>query len=118
MFTKEKQQVLNDSEDMKLAVDSMRAVFKPNGKTKPKHQRALDALARFCKVGAHNYGTDQTEILRIVGRLEVYNYIMLCLEYPMKERHKLAAQITELEETRDGRTGSGRPDDTDRPDND
>lgn len=111
MFTHEDQQTLNDSEDMKLAVDGMRAVFRANGRIQPKHRKALDALARFCKVGAYNYGTDQVEINRIVGRLEVYNFIMFCLEYPVKERRKLTAQIKQLEDTRDGR-------DTDRFDDD
>lgn len=103
MFTQENQQTLNASEDMKLAVDGMRAVFRSNGRVQPKHRKALDALARFCKVGAYNFGASQTEILRMTGRLEVYNYIMLCLDYPIKERRKLTAQIKELEDIRDGR---------------
>lgn len=103
MLTKETQKKLNDSEDMKLAVDGMRAVFRANGRVQPKHRRALDALARFCKIGAYNYGVDQAEILRMTGRREVYNYIMFCLEYPTEERRKLKAQITELEDIRDGR---------------
>ena len=103
MLTPKDQQTLNYSEDMKLAVDGMRAVFRANGRIQPKHRKALDALARFCKVGAYNYGTNQVEINRTVGRLEVYNYIMLCLEYPVKEQRKLKAQIKQLEDTRDGR---------------
>ncbi len=103
MLTPENQQVLNDSEDMKLAVDGMRAVFCSNGRIQPKHRRALDALARFCKVGAYNHGTNQVEINRITGRREVYNYITFCLEYSAKERRKLVTQITELEDIRDGR---------------
>lgn len=104
----ETQQALNEREDMKLAVDGMRAVFRSGGRIQPKHRRALDALARFCKVNAYNYGTSQTEILRMAGRLEVYNYIMFCLEYPAAERRKLVAEIKQLEDVRDGR----------RPDND
>ncbi len=103
MLTPKNQQVLNDSEDMKLAVDGMRAVFRSNGKIQPKHRRALDVLARFCRVRAYNYGTNQVEMNRIIGRLEVYNYIMFCLEYPVKERRKLATQIKELEDIRDDR---------------
>lgn len=110
MLTPENQQILNDSEDMKLAVDGMRVVFRSNGRIQPKHRRALDALARFCKIGAYNHGIDQTEILRMTGRREVYNYIIFCLEYPVKERRKLTAQIAELEDIRDGR-GSNRADD-------
>lgn len=102
MLTPQDQEKLNDSEDLKLAVDGMRAVFRANGRIQPKHRKALDALARFCKVGAYNYKTDQVEILRTVGRLEVYNFIMFCLEYPIKERRKLTAQIKQLEDTRDG----------------
>ena len=64
---------------------------------------ALDALARFCKVRAHNYGTSSTEILRITGRIEVYNFIMFCLDYPVRERRKLAKEIKQLEDVRDGR---------------
>lgn len=100
-LSKAEQATLNDSEDMKLGVDGMRAVFTSGGKTQPKHQRALDALARFCKVGATDHGTEQAEINRIVGRLEVFNYIMFCLKYPKRERRKLAEQITELEDIRD-----------------
>ena len=97
------QQALNTIQDMKLAVDSMRAVFTSNSKILPKHQRALDALARFCKVGAYNHGTDQVEINRTLGRLEAFNYVMFCLNYPKVERRKLAEQITTLEDIRDGR---------------
>lgn len=103
MLTPKYQKVLNNSEDMKLAIDGMRAVFRSNGKIQPKHRRALDALARFCKAGAYDYGTNQVEINRTIGRLEVYNYIMLCLEYPVRERRKLVTQIKELEDVRDGR---------------
>lgn len=88
---------------MKLAVDGMRAVFRANGKVQPKHRRALDALARFCKINAYDHKTDQTEIVRITGRREVYNFIMFCLDYPKEERRKLKAQIKELEDLRDGR---------------
>ena len=101
----ESQKALSDRQDMKLAVDGMRAVFMENGVTHPRHQKALDALARFCRINAYDYKTDQVQILRMTGRLEVYNYIMFCLRYPDKERHKLKAQIQQLEETADG---SGR----------
>lgn len=103
MLTEEGQETLNKSEDMKLAVDGMRAVFQANGRTQPKHQRALDALARFCKINAYDHKTDTTEILRVTGRREVYNFIMFCLEYPAKERRKLVAKIKELEDIRDDR---------------
>ncbi|KKL07650.1 hypothetical protein LCGC14_2583890 [marine sediment metagenome] len=103
MLTPEDQKTLNDSEDMKLAVDGLRALFRPDGNEEPKHRKALDALARFCKVDAYNHGTDQTEILRITGRREVYNFIMFCLEYPETERRKLVAEIRQLEDIRDGR---------------
>ncbi len=106
MLAQADQETLNASEDMKLGVDGMRAVFMSNGKIQPKHQRALDALARFCKIGVYNYGMNETEILRMVGRAEAFNYIMLCLKYPQKERRKLAEQITQLEELRDGRRPS------------
>jgi len=99
----EDQKALNDREDMKLAVDSMRAVFMSDGTIQPKHQAVLDALARFCKVNAYNYGVDQAEIIRMAGRREAYNYIMFCLEYPVAERRKLTEQIGELEDMRDGR---------------
>jgi len=98
------QKELNDREDMKLAVDGIRAVFRANGKIQLKHRKALDALARFCKVNAYNHGTDSTEILRISGRREVYNFIMFCLDYPIKERRKLVLEIKELEDLRDGRS--------------
>ena len=111
MLTSENQQALNEREDMKLAVDGMRAVFRSNGRIQPKHQRALDALGRFCKIGTYNHGDDQTEILRITGRREVYNYIMFCLEYPVKEQRKLKTQIKELEEIRDDTRRTDRPDD-------
>ncbi len=104
MLTEENQKALNDREDMKLAVDGMRAVFRANGRVKPKHRRALEALARFAKVGAYNHGVDNTEILRITGRREMYNFIMFCLEYPVKERRKLAVEIKKLEDVRDGRS--------------
>lgn len=97
---------LNEREDMKLAIDGMRAVFRANGRIQPKHRKALDALGRFCKVNAYNHGTDATEILRISGRREVYNYIMFCLDYPVKERRKLAAEIKQLEDLRDARPDS------------
>ena len=108
MFGEEQQKSLNDREDLKLAVDGMRAVFCANGKIQPKHRKALDALARFCKGGgggvwATNYGTDQTEIIRTIGRIEVYNFIMFCLDYPVRERRKLAKEIKQLEDVRDGR---------------
>ncbi len=103
MLTPESQKTLNDFEDMKLAVDGMRAVFRANGRIQPKHRKALDALARFCKVGAYNHGTNQVEINRTLGRLEVYNFILFCLGYPVKERRKLVAQIKQLEDVRDGR---------------
>lgn len=103
MLTDTDQQTLNDSEDMKLAVDNMRAVFMSGGKIQPKHQRALDALARFCKIGAYNYGTNETEILRTTGRREAFNFIMFCLKYPKEERRKLKSQIAQLEDIRDGR---------------
>lgn len=103
MLTEEGQETLNKSEDMKLAVDGMRAVFRANGRIQPKHQRALDVLARFCKINAYDHKTDATEILRVTGRREVYNFIMFCLEYPVKERRKLVAKIKELEDIRDGR---------------
>lgn len=103
MLSDSEQIVLNDTEDMKLAVDGMRAVFRSNGRIQPKHQRALDALARFCKIRSYEHGTDQTEILRITGRREVYNFIMFCLDYPVKEQRKLKAKIKALEDIRDGR---------------
>ncbi len=109
MLSEGQAKVLNKSEDMKLAVDGLRAVFMSGGKILPKHQRALDALARFCRVGAYNFGTDQVEIDRMIGRLEAFNFIMFCLNYPPSERRKLKAQISELEDTRDGR----RPDSDD-----
>lgn len=101
--TSDFQQELNDSEDTKLAVDSLRALFCVDGQIQPKHRIALDVLARFCKVRAYDYKTNETEILRMTGRREVYNYIMFCLEYPVEERRKLAAQIERLEGIRDGR---------------
>ena len=103
MLSNAEHNALNDKEDMKLAVDGMRAVFRSNGRVQPKHRKALDALARFAKIGAYNHGTNETEILRITGRREMYNFIMFCLEYPVKERRKLAIQIKELEDVRDGR---------------
>ncbi len=103
MLSPTDQKELNDREDMKLAVDGMRAVFRANGKVQLKHRKALEALARFCKVNAYDHKTDQTEIIRITGRREVYNFIMFCLDYPTKERRKLAEQIKELEDLRDGR---------------
>ena len=108
MLTQESRKALNEREDMKLAIDGMRAVFRSNGRIQPKHRKALDALARFCKVNAYNYGTNETEIIRMTGRREVYNYIMFCLEYPVIERRKLVVEIKQLEDVRDGR----------RPDND
>ncbi len=111
MLSDDEQQTLNDSEDMKLAVEGMRAVFRTNGRVQPKHQKALDALARFCKVNSYKHGSDQTEILRITGRREVYNFIMFCLEYPKPELRKLKAQIKKLEDAKDGRN-------SDRTDND
>ena len=108
MLTQESRKALNEREDMKLAVDGMRAVFRSNGRIQPKHHKALDALARFCKVNAYNYGTNEAEIIRMTGRREVYNYIMFCLEYPATERRKLVVEIKQLEDVRDGR----------RPDND
>lgn len=104
MLSPTDQKELNDREDMKLAVDGIRAVFRANGKIQLKHRKALDALARFCKVNAYNHGTDSTEILRISGRREVYNFIMFCLDYPIKERRKLVLEIKELEDLRDGRS--------------
>ena len=108
MLGEEQQKSLNDREDLKLAVDGMRAVFCANGKIQPKHRKALDDMARFCKVGGggvwvSNYGTDQTEIIRTIGRMEVYNFIMFCLEYHVRERRKLAKEIKQLEDIRDGR---------------
>lgn len=103
MLSDEDRAKLNEREDMKLAVDGMRAVFRSGGKVQPKHQRALDVLERFCKVRAYDYGKDATEILRMAGRREVYYFIMLCLEYPVRERRKLVAEIKQFEEIRDGR---------------
>lgn len=110
VLNEQQQKALNDTEDMKLAVDSVRAIFRSSGKIQPKHRKVLDVLARFCKVGAYNYGTSETEILRMTGRLEVYNYIILCLEYPVHERRKLVTQIKQLEDLRDGRGSDGNND--------
>lgn len=110
MLDETSKKALSDREDTKLAVDGIRAVFCENGEIHPKHRRALDALARFCKVsregaGRHaiDHGTDPTEIIRTMGRQEVYNFIMFCLEYPDKQRHKLVEEIKELEDQRDAR---------------
>ena len=103
MLAPEDKKLLSESEDMKLAADGLRAVFRPDGQIQPKHHKALDAIARFCKVNSYNHGVDQVEINRMTGRREVYNFIMFCLEYPAEERRKLIAQITQLEEVRDGR---------------
>lgn len=100
-LNKEQQQTFNKTEDMKFAVDNLRAVFRSGTKTQPKQQRALDALARFCKIGAYNHGTNQTEILRTVGRQEVFNFIKFCLDYPKEERRKLKSQIQKFEDIRD-----------------
>ena len=110
-LSNEVQQSLNEHEDMKLAIDGMRAVFRANGRVQPKHKKALEALERFCKVKAYNHGTDTAEILRTTGRREVYNYIMFCLEYPIAARRKLTARIKELEDTRDGRRSDSDRDD-------
>ncbi len=111
MLSDSDQKELNDREDMKLAVDGMRAVFSDNGEIQPKHREALDALARFAAIRSYKHGTDTAEILRITGRREMYNYIMFCLEYPAKERRKLTAQIKELEDLRDGRSNDSDGDD-------
>ena len=103
MLAPEDKKLLSESEDMKLAADGLRAVFRPDGQIQQKHHKALDAIARFCKVNSYNHGVDQVEINRMTGRREVYNFIMFCLEYPAEERRKLIAQITQLEEVRDGR---------------
>lgn len=106
MLTLKNQKALNDSEDMKLALDGLRAVFQADGDIQPKHRKALDALAWFCKIGHYDYGKNDTEIFRTLGRIEVYNYIIFCLEYSAEERRKLEATIKELEDVRDGRGSS------------
>lgn len=109
-LSSEQQKDLNECEDLKLAIDGMRAVFRVNGKLQPKHRKALEVLARFCKVvregsGTYviNHGTDPTEIIRMTGRQEVYNYILYCLDYPVRERRKLVTEIKNLEDIRDAR---------------
>lgn len=111
MLTEADQESLTELEDNKLAIDALKVLFKPDGESQPKHRKALDALARFCKVELYNYGFNQTEIFRTTGRREVYNYIMWCLEYPEEERRKLKTQISNLEDIRDGRDSDRTDDD-------
>lgn len=82
------QEIVDAEEDMR----HIRAIFTENGKVRPKHRHVLDCLARFCRIKSTSFGFDSIEHTKMLGRMEMYNLILMYVEMPQKNRTALREQ--------------------------
>ena len=79
-------------------VSSFRAVLNPHGELMPQQRKVLSALRSFCHIGVIDHGSDPIKMARIVGRREVYDWVMNNISLEEIELYELEKQIREYED--------------------
>jgi len=82
--------------NQKHIVNSYKTVFTPEGYLSEDAKLVLGHLGQFCGCEVTDYGSDPTQMARMSGRLEAFNWIKKHVQY--KDTFKLEEEIREFEE--------------------
>jgi len=78
----------------RTAINAYRAIF--NG---PFADTVMADLEHFCKVNATSYGNDPVEQTKILGRMEVYNWISLRVNSNSNTTRQIDDEINKIKES-------------------